>query len=363
MKWNQSIARKHLLREDTMNPTIAAKSLLGRSVVRRAARRIKRRRFHRDNPLPALAALAGASSVISKIPVIGGFLKTPSEKRAAAVAPGVIQSANAGNLVAVKGIMRRTQMGIAKERAVWQAALAQIRPELVQRAIKQDKSIPEADHKNPETFAQSVMTAATMYAAAGGGATMGAADYLTPGLVTAVAKGVSGGSRRRSSRSRYPTYVDRYGRQRYSTKPPGSEMRLPVGATASAGSPYSFFRGAVGKGGVGTTAAQLGVAAAAGAAAYFGTKAILKYFGGRAVKKEEAGVQLALAARAARYEYAIAHNLRGDPPSYGVPASVIREIGAGMKAKLAELGYDEHGVRKRSGVENFMVDYSDDGDE
>lgn len=126
----------------------------------------------------------------------------------------------------------------------------------------------------------------------------------------------------------------------------------------AAGTPYNFFTGQVGKGGAGTTAAQLGLAAAVGTGAYFGAKAILKHFGSGALNAEEAGVAAALAAREARYEYAVAHNVRGAPPSYGVPAAVIREIGAGMKAKLAELGYNAKGVRTRSGVENFLSDYT-----
>jgi len=199
----------------------------------------------------------------------------------------------------------------------------------------------------------------------GGGAGAGAgnelAALLDPRLVTGVVRAVAPKARRRG-RARYPTYTDRYGRQRYSTKAPGSEMRLPAGATPSPGTAYSFFRGAVGRGGAGTTAAQLGVAAAAGAAAYFGTQAVLKHFGGKAVRGEEAGVKLALAARDARKEYALTHGLRGPAPSYGVPAAVIREIGAGMKAQLAELGYNASGVRTRSTAERFLSDYAPEED-
>ena len=278
--WSQRVARRALMGyERTNNPTPAAAAMLGTRAVQRAKAKLKRRgrkRAHKGNPLPAVVGLLGGSGLLGKL---GGRFRTPSEVRAAKVAPALVAAANAGNLTAAAG--------------------------LIERAAQ-----------------------------------------------------VARASTRRSRRQRYPTYTDRYGRQRYSYKPPGSQLRLPAGATPSADTAYSFFRGAVGRGGVGTTAAQLGVAAAAGAAAYFGTQAILKYFGGRAVRQEEAGVQLALAARDARKEYALAHNLRGAPPTYGVPASVIREIGAGMKQQLAELGYNAQGVRTRSGVENFLSTYA-----
>lgn len=352
--------------EPTMNPTPAQFFLLKQGLgARRAKLGIKRagrlrRRFHKGNPLPAVAAIMG-SDALKHIPIVGKIFVTPSEKRAAAVVGQVVVSANAGNLVAVKGIMHRAApgFGIAKERAIWGTALAQVKPELVARTNKLFKTIPEADHTNPEMFAQSVAAAAGQFTAGAGagGPTLAQQFSAYAPAITSVARATT--SRSRGGRRRYPTYTDRYGRQRYSTKEPGTQMRLPAGATPSPDTAYSFMSGAVGKGSAGQTAGQLGIAAAAGAAAYFGTKAILKYFGGKAVAQEEAGVQLALAARAARYEYAMAHNLRGKPPTYGVPASVIREIGAGMKAKLAELGYNAQGVRTRSRTENFLSTYGE----
>ena len=136
-------------------------------------------------------------------------------------------------------------------------------------------------------------------------------------------------------------------------------MRLPAGATPSAGTPYSFFQGAVGRGGAATTAGQLAVAAAVGTAAYLGTQAILKHFAGANVAPEQAGVTLALAARDARKEYALTHNLRGPAPSYGVPASVIKQIYAAQAAQLAELGYNAQGVRVRSASERFLSTYGE----
>lgn len=367
--YNRGFARAAIIgKEPTMNPTPAAAALLGMNVVRPqfhrvsiARRHLRKKKHERTaNPVPAVLSLLGG----------GGFLgglskrfKAPSEKRAAGLVPALVASANSGNLTAVKGLIERANKPmIAKESAVWKAAAAQIAPAMVALAIKNNAQIPAADQSGPEQFSASVLASpftAQTGAGAGGGALAQYGALLNPGTVNAVAKAVSTSTRRRSSRSRYPTYTDRYGRQRYSTKPPGSEMRLPAGATMAAGTPYNFFTGAIGKGGAGATAGQLGVAAVAGTAAYFATKAILKYFGGKAVAAEEAGVQLALAARAARYEYAMEHNLRGSPPSYGVPAAKIKEIGNAMKAKLAELGYNEHGVRTRSGTENFLSTYGE----
>ena len=358
--WSQSVARRAIMGyEPTNNPSPAAAAMLGKRTVRRAKAALKRRgrrRAHKGNPLPAVAAILG-SGVLSKL---GGRFRKPSEVRAAALAPAVVQAANAGNLTAAAGLIERAAKPmIAKEHAVWLSAVAQLSPAIVAQVKANMKRIPAADQSSPEAFATSVAANPVQAPGSAGGGAVGSelGAYLTPGNVGGIVRAVTRAPRR-SRRQRYPTYTDRYGRQRYSTKPPGSELRLPAGATMSAGTPYNFFTGQVGKGGAGTTAAQLGIAAAAGTAAYFGTKAILKYFGGRAVRQEEAGVQLALAARDARKEYALTHDLRGSPPTYGVPVSVIREIGAGMKAQLAELGYNAQGVRTRSGVEHFLSDYA-----
>lgn len=356
--WSSGVARRSMMgNERTHNPSPAAHSLLGKRRVKRAKAKLKRlgrKRAHKGNPLPALVGVLGSG-------VLGGLgkrFRQPSEVRAAKVVESVVQAANQGNLTAAAGLIERAAKPmIAKEHLVWAQAASRLSPDVVASVKANAKRIPAADQSDPEKFAASVLGNPVM---AGGAAGAGNpyANVLgalaQPGTIRAVAS--LGRSSRR--RQRYPTYVDRYGRQRYSTKPPGSEMRLPAGATPSPDTAYSFFRGAVGQGGALKTAGQLGVAAAVGAAAYFGTQAILKYFGNKAVKTEEAGVQLALAARDARKEYALAHGLRGAPPTYGVPASVIREIGAGMKQQLAELGYNAQGVRTRSATENFLSTYA-----
>jgi len=358
--WSAGVARRSMMgKERTHNPSPAAHALLGKRAVKRAKAKLKKRgkrRAHRGNPLPAVVGVLSGLGGLGKL---GGRFRQPSEVRAAKVAESVVQAANNGNLTAAAGLIERAAKPmIQKEHLVWAAAAARLSPAIVMAVKANAKLIPAADQSGPEQFAASVLGNPVSAPGTGAGSPS-ALSQITgvlgqPGTIRAIA----GAARPRSRRQRYPTYTDRYGRQRYSTKPPGSELRLPAGATPSPGTAYSFFRGAVGRGGAATTAAQLGVAAAAGAAAYFGTQAILKYFGGRAVRQEEAGVQLALAARDARKEYALAHGLRGAPPTYGVPASVIREIGAGMKQQLAELGYNAQGVRTRSGVENFLSDYA-----
>lgn len=367
--WSSSVARRSLMgNERTNNPTPAAARLLGKKRVRRAKKVLKRRgrkRAHRGNPLPAVVGLlGGAGGLLGKL---GGRFRAPSEVRARRVVESVVQAANAGNLTAAAGLIERATsniVGIAKERAVWIEAANRLSPAIIAAVKANVKNIPKANQRNPEEFAASVLGNPVTVPGTGTGSSMSALEQFAgalgqPGTIRAIA---SAAKPRRSRRQRYPTYTDRYGRQRYSTKPPGSELRLPAGATPSPDTAYSFFRGAVGKGGAAKTAAQFGIAAAAGAAAYFGTQAILKHFGGKAVRQEEAGVKLALAARDARKEYALTHGLRGAAPTYGVPASVIREIGAGMKQQLAELGYNSQGVRTRSASERFLADYAPEED-
>lgn len=111
-------------------------------------------------------ALGGSVSV----PVIGsvGFsLAKPSDKRAAAVMGGVIQSALTGNLTAVKCLdERRTSpsftapFGISSERAVWNSGYQQVvttKPELVAQYSANRSKIPAIDHTNPETAAASAL--------------------------------------------------------------------------------------------------------------------------------------------------------------------------------------------------------------
>jgi len=356
VKYLQSNASKFVHGErPTNNPTMAARFIIGRGKVAQSrlkqyARRVVKARRYKGNP-----SLAGLASVVPGGGLLGGLLgglggrfKKPSEVRAAAVAPQIVAAANAGNLMAARGLIERAAKPmIAKESAVWKAAAAQLAPNTVAAVKKNAASIPQADQSNPEAFAASVMGyQPTVAPGAAGLAQYG--SLVTPQLVTAVARAAAP----KRARARYPTYTDRYGRQRYSTKPPGSQYRLPAGATASPGAPYSFFRGAVGAGGAAATVGQLAVAGAAGVAAYLVTQRVLAALGGRAQGKEEAGVAAALAFRQARADF---KQQQGRDPN----AAELKEMKAAYQQQLVELGYDPVTfTRERSRVEEFLETYN-----
>lgn len=358
--WSAGVARRALMgHERTHNPSPAAASMLGKRAVRTAKRKLKRvgrKRAHKGNPSPAVVSslaglIPGGSLVSGLLGGLGGRFRSPSEVRAAKVAPAVVQAANSGNLTAAAGLIERAARPmIAKEHAVWQAAAAQLSPAIVAAVKTHMKSIPAADQSGPEQFAASVLASPVQLpGVAPTGIQQALGALQTPGLVQTIGRIATP---RRSRRQRYPTYSDRYGRQRYSTKPPGSQMRLPAGATPSPGTAYSFFQGAVGKGGVGTTVGQVAVAAAAGAAAYLVTQKLLQYLGGRAQAKEEAGVLAARALHEALEEY---KQLHGKYP----PPAERAEMKAAYRAKLVELGYNpDTFTRTRGAVAGFLEDYN-----
>lgn len=132
-------------------------------------------------PFAAGALMKGGS-------LLGGLakrLKQPSEKRAAAVAQQAVDAANLGNLTAAKMIADRTTFGIAKERAVWSAALAQLHPEIIRAA--QAARIPAGfiDQSTPESAVQSalahpIMLGATAAPGAPSSATLPPAAIIPP---------------------------------------------------------------------------------------------------------------------------------------------------------------------------------------
>lgn len=358
--WSQSIARRSLVgKERTHNPSPAAYSLIGKKKVKRAKKKLRKlgkKRAHKGNPLPAVVGLlGGAGGLLGKL---GGRFRQPSEKRAAGLAPQIVASANSGNLTAAAGLIERAARPmIAKEAAVWKAAAAQLSPAIIAQVHANVDRIPKADQSNPEAFANSVLSspvtaAAAAAPAAAAGGLQGVLGALTqPGTIRTIASAAKPRSSRRQ-RQRYPTYIDRQGRQRYSTKPPGSDIRIPQGATPTPGTPYSFFRGAVGKGGAAATAGQVAVAAAAGVAAYLVTQRVLQHLGGKAQRAEEAGVNAALAFRQARADF---KQQQGRDPN----RSELAEMKRAYQAQLVELGYDPVTfTRKRSGFENFLEDYN-----
>lgn len=351
--WNRGYARASIMgHEATMNPTPAAAALLGSRRVNKAKaalRRLVRRPAHKGNPLPAIVGILGGLGGLSK------RFKQPSEKRAAALAPQIVAAANAGNLMAARGLIERAAIPMkVAESNVWKAAAAQLSANTVAAVHKQAASIPQANQSGPEAFAASVLAAPTAVVPTIGAPASPAATLLgvlgQPGTVRAIA---SAARPRAQRRGRYPTYMDRYGRQRYSTRPPeAGEMRLPAGATPSPGTPYSFFQGAIGQGGALKTAGQLAVAGAAGVGAYLVTKRLLAALGGRAQSKEEAGVNAARAFRASFEDFKQQHG-RYPTPAERVPMK------AAYQQQLIDLGYDPVTfTRTRSGVESFLEDYN-----
>lgn len=117
----------------------------------------------------------------------------PSEQRAAKVLPGVIQSALSGNLTAIKCMDERrgppgppTQVGVAKERAVWAGGYNQVvtqRPELLTQYNQYKDKIPAINHSSPEAAAQSAL--ANPFSAPGMGTPSSSTSPDTPALSAA----------------------------------------------------------------------------------------------------------------------------------------------------------------------------------
>jgi len=357
VKYLQSGASRFVHGErDTTNPTMAARFVMGRGGGR-ALRRYKRRairpkRFKGNPTLASVASLVpGGGLVGGLLGGLSGRFKPPSEARAAGLAPQLVTAALQGNLTAARAIIDKTQIGVQKERAVWQAALTQLTPAIVAAVQKYAKSIPMPDYKNVETTVQTALARPFQLPGTAAGGASPFTALATPQGVALAGKIITTATRR-SRRQRYPTYTDRYGRQRYSYKEPGGQLRIPAGATPTPGTPYSFFRGAVGAGGAAATAGQLAVAGAAGVAAYLVTQRLLAALGGRAQGKEEAGVSATLALRQARADFEKQHGRK-------LTAAESREMSAAWKTQLLELGYNPTTfTRERSGFESFLETYN-----
>lgn len=327
MLWNRGYARASLMgHERTHNPSPAAAALLGKKTVKRGSQALKRTRqsrpAHKANPIPAMVMLAAKSQLMSKL---AGILDShPKDNIRKANAAKAYDRAAAGDLSGYTEIMQQkansaTDVG----KAAYQEAFNHLQGVGAINAAGQ--------------FIPLIQRGQRGSAAPTGGPQLGA----VLGQIAPVAVAIAKASKPR--RARYPAYQDRYGRQRYSYKQPGESFRLPAGAMPMPGAPYSFFRGAVGGGGAGTTVGQLAVAGAAGAGAYLVTQKLLQYLGGRAQSAEEAGVN---AARAHR-EALLAH------------PDQKAEINAAYFAKLQELGYDPTTfTRTRGAVSQFLETYN-----
>jgi hypothetical protein len=350
--WSAGVARRAIQPGvRTANPTPAAKQLLGKKLVRTAIKRLKkkgRKSAHRGNPIPAIAATIGGPLVKN---ILGGTIAERLQS------PGAHQAARVAwadqHLAAGKAHLDAGDVTGAK--------------------IELQLLYDQAGLRNPGQFGGTAIGAATKEARdyiqqqynllkAAIETRPGQRGNVTPGqelgsLLTSpggqlIAREAARAAFRRPRRQRYPSYMDRYGRQRYSYRPPGSQMRLPAGAVAAAGTPYNFFTGAVGRGSGLQTAGQLAVAGAAGVGAYLVTKRLLEYLGGRAQSKEEAGVSAARALHQSLEDYKQQHG------QYPPPAERQRMKEA-YRAKLVELGYDPDTFqRTRSGVEQFLETYN-----
>lgn len=113
--------------------------------------------------MPILGAVSIGSQLLKgRIPLLGslGRLRPPSEKRAAPGAAQLVASAKAGNATAARAIVFRTGIGIAKERAVWAAAQAQLDPAVVAAVNKPAaRQLLDAlvDHSNPESATRTAL--------------------------------------------------------------------------------------------------------------------------------------------------------------------------------------------------------------
>lgn len=112
--------------------------------------------------------MLGAVTSIATATGVSISLKPTSQSRASKVIGGVIQSALAGNLTALKCLDERQRIGIAAERAVWQAGYQQVvttKPELLGQYNSNKSRIPPIVHTNPESAAASAL--ANPYSASG----------------------------------------------------------------------------------------------------------------------------------------------------------------------------------------------------
>jgi len=286
----------------------------------------RRPRHTAGNPIPAIGAVSGLASVF-KIPSFK-YDKAKMEQRANAVKQLAVVASGAYDPSMSPAVAKQKLQRVAQG-LEWPGQWG----DLQQLARQYLGQIPEAATK-----------------AAPGAVQQFIGLPGAPQAIGAVARAVI--PRGRGRRPRYPSYIDRYGRQRYSTKPPGSQFRLPAGAQAAPDSPYSFFTGRLGAGGAAVTAGQVAVAAAAGAAAYLVTQRLLEHLGGRAQRAEEAGVNAALAFRQARADFKAQHGRE-------MNAAERKEAGEAYKAQLLELGYDPVTfTRTRGRVAEFLETYN-----
>lgn len=137
-------------------------------------------------------------SVTVPTPIGGGLhisFAKPSDKRAQAVLPSVVQSALNGNLTAWRCLDERRTIGIASERTVWANGWAQAstqRPDLLALYNQYKSKVPAVNNANPEAAAASVL--ANPYSAPGTGTPAAATSPDTPALSVAANNVIAGAS-------------------------------------------------------------------------------------------------------------------------------------------------------------------------
>lgn len=100
-------------------------------------------------------AVASAGAQVAKL--AGVSFKTPSEKRARAVIPGIVAAANNGNMAAVAILDTRRGIGIDKEKAEWAKGYSQISSAVLQaytpNRARYIDAIPASAQAGPEAAA------------------------------------------------------------------------------------------------------------------------------------------------------------------------------------------------------------------
>lgn len=304
------------------------------------------------------------------------FIKTSAAGPNKDVAQQLLSLAMAGNLVAIQAIASRASIQTKSSAAPYLEALNALHslpnwPQLDKAvsAAVQKGTIPAAWWQLPPNGVIPAVTAAAAHSTApvssheSSPSAIGAvlATLSTPagaraaGTVAAsIIRATASGRRYQTQRYRDP-YTGRTRSRRVYLDPPiqrGGGMvsteGLPVGEVASAAGAVKGIGGAGGSAAAGALA-KTGVVIGGLAAGYFIGHELNNYLAGRALSKEQAGVQAALAFRQAR---AAAAARKGAP----LTTAEVQSLGAAYKAGLVQLGYDPKTfTRTRSTVERFFT--------
>lgn len=315
--WTSSAARRSLVgSERTGNPIPAAYALLGRRRVKGARRffaKLKRKRAHRGNPLPAaVATITG---------LLGGKLGRRLKGKEAAHAERMAQLAQlaeralANDASALEQLERLTrEFATQRAKDAAKATLAAVRNELATRREVRGREARAATRAE-ERERQAVTTQRL-------GILSGAAEKIGGALV-------------------------RGGRPRAA----GGVRRVAAGVARRAGSVAGAGAGAAGAAGASAAAVAGVVIGGLAAGALIGTGLRLAFGEARAVRAEEAAVEGALVLRRTRAQLEQQLGRR-------LTSAESRKLSAAYLAQLEELGFrqDTQGRwhRPRSAIERFL---------